>query len=464
MKYNRLKQSRTILYVKVISSSLTHNYQLMKCLTPVFFLLFTSIISFGQSRQDFVDTDIRNFWQAYDKIMATKDSAMQYRYLQTLFLDKGTPGLKAIMENRGYTAASYIEAIHNYPRFWTSVRSNTNKVKDIPALVRPHLVKLRSLYPALKPATTYFTIGALRTNGTGVNGMVLIGSELAFADKTTVADEFPGRMAAARRSFFDANSVNDLVLLNLHEYIHTNQKEMVQNLLSICLYEGVAEFISCHITGITSAVPAVAFGKKNEITVKAKFEKDMFNVNSRNAWLWSDAPNDFNTRDLGYYIGYALCEKYFNKAINKKEAIKTLIELDYTKEDEVGKIVDGTGYFSAPLDTLYSRFEAQRPVVTGIEQFSNGNQNTDPSISKVTVNFSAPMDTLQRGFDYGPLGENNVLSVRRYIGFSADRRSVTFEVAMLPGRRYQVTLTNRFRSAEGFPLKAYLIDISTAEK
>ena len=36
----------------------------------------------------------------------------------------------------------------------------------------------------------------------------------------------------------------------------------------------------------------------------------MFNVTKGNQWPWSDAPNDFNVRDLGYYIGYALCERY----------------------------------------------------------------------------------------------------------------------------------------------------------
>lgn len=426
-----------------------------------FFLSF----SFGQGTgKQFVTSDIDNFWKAFDKINTTKDSALQYQYLKTLFLDKGTPGLKAIMEVRNFTAASYINAINNYPLFWKSVRGNTYKAKQVPAQMQIEIAKLKKLYPALKPAVTYFTIGAVGTNGTGINGKVLIGTELAFADEHTVSKEFPGRAAEGRRKFFSTNPINDITLLNVHEYIHTNQKEMVGNLLSLCLYEGVAEFLSSLITGKPSPVPAISWGKNNEDRVKKKFEQDMFNVNTQGQWLWSDQQNEFNMRDLGYYIGYTLCERYYNNATNKQQAIKEMIELDYKNEVEVEKFVADTKFFSAPLNKLYENFEQQRPTVTGIDEFSNGNQSVNPNLTRVTVHFSAPLDTLYRGFDYGPLGENNVLRVNRFIGFSPDGLSVSFEVALKPDRQYQVMLTNRFRSREGYPLKSYVIDIKTAAK
>jgi hypothetical protein len=50
---------------------------------------------------------------AYDKISSTKDSSLQYDYLNKLFLEKGSPGLKAIMQARDYTAKSYVDAINN---------------------------------------------------------------------------------------------------------------------------------------------------------------------------------------------------------------------------------------------------------------------------------------------------------------------------------------------------------------
>jgi hypothetical protein len=55
-----------------------------------------------------------------DKITETKDSVQRYDYLNTLFIDPGTPGLKAVMKARAYTAKSYIDAINQYPEFWNS--------------------------------------------------------------------------------------------------------------------------------------------------------------------------------------------------------------------------------------------------------------------------------------------------------------------------------------------------------
>jgi hypothetical protein len=65
------------------------------------------IISCNKTSENVITTDIDNFWIAYDSIVSTTDSATQMRYLQTLYLDKGTPGLAAIMEARNYTAAEY---------------------------------------------------------------------------------------------------------------------------------------------------------------------------------------------------------------------------------------------------------------------------------------------------------------------------------------------------------------------
>ncbi|MCB4235398.1 hypothetical protein LDL59_10835 [Kaistella anthropi] len=50
--------------------------------------------------------------------------------------------------------------------------------------------KLRKIYPELKPAKIYFTIGALRTNGTYSHNLVLIGSEIAMTDKKQLRTNF----------------------------------------------------------------------------------------------------------------------------------------------------------------------------------------------------------------------------------------------------------------------------------
>lgn len=116
---------------------------------------FPAAISFGQKSGLTVFTaDLDNFWVAYDSIQTTTDSLKQLHYLQTLYLDKGSPGLKALMETKGYHAAQGVSAIRQYPNFWKSIRPNTQLAKSGANGFEPHLKKLKALYPALKPATS----------------------------------------------------------------------------------------------------------------------------------------------------------------------------------------------------------------------------------------------------------------------------------------------------------------------
>ncbi|MFV0164299.1 hypothetical protein OBK04_11685 [Empedobacter falsenii] len=169
--------------------------------------------SFSVNAQKVFTSDVDNFWIAYDKIAQTKDSVLQYKYLNDEYLSKGTEDLKLIRETRNYTEKDYINAINSYPKFWNSVRKNTLKSKNISKDLNKGIKKLRLIYPELKPANIYFTIGALRTNGTIKDKSVLIGSELAMTDKNTVTDEFPKNLRNARRVYFDSEPINDLVSL-----------------------------------------------------------------------------------------------------------------------------------------------------------------------------------------------------------------------------------------------------------
>ena len=216
-------------------------------------------------QQKFVTTDIDNFWTAYDKVITTKDSSIQYDHLNKLYIEKGSEGLKSLMQVRNYTAKDYIDAINNYPEFWQSIRANTFKGKQLTNSIDVRINQLQELYPDLKPSTIYFAIGAFRTNGTIFNDKVLIGSEMALSDKSVHTSELPQHLQYFYNTF---TPINDIELLCTHEYVHTQQKELVHNLLSYCLYEGVAEFVSTKATGIPSFTPAINFGRSNENRVK----------------------------------------------------------------------------------------------------------------------------------------------------------------------------------------------------
>lgn len=438
--------------------------KLLSLLTTV--MILVSCQTEKKGYKNIVTTDINNFWEAYDKITSTQDSTLQHQYLDSLYFKRGTEGLKAIRQVRNYTAQDYLNTINNYPEFWTSIRGNTLKANQFGSELQDGIEKFRKIYPDLKPAKIYFTIGAFRTNGTTLDSLVLIGSELAMADKHTISTEFPKEEKEDRRTFFDTNPIDNLVLLNIHEYVHTQQKPMVYNLLSLAIYEGVAEFVSVKAMGVPSAAPAIEFGKKNADRVREKFEQEMFYTNNRFKWLWSSgASNEFGVRDLIYYIGYQMAENFYEQAENKKEAIKKLIELDYKNETEIEEFVHSTSFFSTSLDELHQNFENKRPTVIGIKQFENNSQDVDSRTKEITIEFSQPLNGHNTGIDFGELGQEafpkGTLNGRRW---SDDNKSWTIPVKLEPNKTYQLFITNNFRTREDIPLKPYLIEFKTGNK
>ncbi|MGB3542000.1 hypothetical protein [Rubrivirga sp.] len=417
--------------------------------------------SLAQTADEVVITaDVERFWQAFDAVSAAPDSVAQYRLLDELFVAPGTPGLHALMERRGYTAEEYVTTILGAPRFWASVRENTLRAGDYAEEIGQVVERLRALYPALRPAQIFFTVGALRTGGTTLGDRVLIGSEIAMADSAAVTDELPDWLRDNLRRHFDSNPIEDVVLLNAHEYVHTQQGEFGADLLSVALQEGVAEYVSVLAAEQPSAAPSVAFGQSNEPRVRDRFATEMFS-GRWNDWLYNNTENTFGVRDLGYYVGYAIAEQYVERSADRTRAIARLIELDYQDPLAVETVVEASRYFDRPLDDLRADYERERPTVVRIAEFENGTHDLDPAIQRVNVTFSAPMNPRFRGFDYGPLGEDHVLRVTQFVGLSDDRRTIAVDVALRPGSRHQLTLSDQFRDDAGRSLVPYTIDVTT---
>lgn len=427
----------------------------------MFLLLSYTLISFSQeNKQQFVSSDITNFWKAYEKITATTDVKLQYNYINDLFINKASAGLKSMMAVRNYTDTDYVAAINKYPEFWNSIKKNTLNIQQHYPEIESALSKLKKSYINFKPATIYFTIGVFRSGGTAEEDRVLIGSELSLADKAVVSEELPEWL----QTFFNSYTpINDIALLCTHEYIHTMQNEGVDNLLCNALREGVAEFLSCLVTERASNTPSFSFGKKNEAAVRQKFIEDLFLPERLYNWMWGENKNEFKERDLGYYIGYRICEEYYNKAANKENAIKELIELDYTNDSDVEMLIDNSGFFSKSISTINDEYEKQRPEVIAVSPFNNGSENVPPRLTKITITFSEPLNGKHTGVDFGPLGEEAFPKLSANRIWSDDKRSWTIEADLKPGMHYQVLISNNFRKENAVRLKSYLLDFKTSK-
>lgn len=268
---------------------------------PVLFTLLAVFLQLAVSAQSSVYTaDIDRFWIAYDSARTTADTTRQQQYIRQLYIDPGTEGLKAFMKVRNYDARRWVMLINKYPRFWTSIRPNTLQIKNKVPAIEAAIGRLKALYPEMKPARMFFTVGALRSGGTTSKDMVLIGAEIATGDKNTDASELGGWL----NGVFKAQDLSNIVALNIHEYIHTQEHQNSgKTLLSEVLNEGAADFMAELATGIPNNNAYMIYGRQYAVELREKFKTEMFGASAAN-WLYNG--NKVPHADLGYYIGYCI--------------------------------------------------------------------------------------------------------------------------------------------------------------
>ncbi|MDO7849335.1 Ig-like domain-containing protein [Hymenobacter sp. M29] len=426
--------------------------------------LFGGAPAFAQSTaQPVFYSDLDHFWTAYDSIRTTPDSLRQLRYLQRLFIANATPGQQSMMEARRYTAPEYISAIRRYPRFWNSLRPYTRQAPAVATGLAPYLTKLRQLYPALRPAPIYFTVGLFRSGGTIKDGAVLIGSELTLGGAGVDLSEFPPGLRATLARSYQGDAVPKAVLTNVHEYVHTQQKLPGDPLLSLALYEGTCDLVAELVTGRVPAQPYMAYGPAHEAALKQQFKAEMFSPAIGNWFYNQQSDNPAHVSDLGYYMGYAITRAYYRQAKDKPAALKRLIELDYGSGAAVEALLRDSHYYPEPLDRaqLLRAYAARNPTVVSMTPALSPDGLLDASVKELRFTFSAPMGPYT-GTGYGPGGKDQ-FPVTGRTGFSADRKSYTYRVTLQPGRTYGFTLESGFQALDGHPLVPYVVQFRTRE-
>lgn len=259
-----------------------------------------------RTTQAVVTTDVDTFWAAYDSARTTTDSVAQVGVVRRRYIDRGSPGVRAFMQAKGYTAEDWVDAIRRYPKFWASIRPNTYRAKAVADGFAPYLAKLRVLYPALRPATIYVTVGALGSGGTTQDRAVLIGAELVAGTPETDISEFGPGMRRFLARYFGTQPLTHVVPLNVHEYVHTQQRGVGQTVLARAIREGSADLVAELVTGTRMPLPYMTYGPAHEAALRERFRADLFTP-LIGRWFYDQQADDpAHVPDLGYYMGYAI--------------------------------------------------------------------------------------------------------------------------------------------------------------
>ncbi len=185
----------------------------------------------------------------------------------------------------------------------------------------------------------------MTSGGTTQGDKVLIGTELALGDPGVDISELPERTHRWLEGYFATRPADMLTLLNVHEYVHTQQKGPGPTLLAQSLYEGAADFVAERVAGKLPPLPYVQYGPGHLAAIKARFAREM-DASDYGSWLYnSNGDSVFGVGDLGYFVGYAICKAYYERAADKREAIREIIELDYTDALAAKAFLDASGFY-----------------------------------------------------------------------------------------------------------------------
>lgn len=308
---------------------------------PFLVLCGLSIVSlplFAQPSKIYT-SDIDNFWQAYDSVKTTTDTSRQRHFIQTLYMDKASPGLQSFIKARDHSARRHLDNINAFPKFWQSIRPNTLAIKNNIPQFEKAIRNFKKRYKHFRQPNLYFTIGCLNSGGTTDREKLLIGAEIATANAQTNATELNPWL---QNVFKDLNGVLFLVV---HEMVHTQQADDVQNgtLLARSIMEGAADFIAELLLEQPLTTPYARYGNAHEKELWQKFQQEM-NGTDLQHWLYNGNNAPGGNADLGYYMGYVICKAYYQNSGNKRKALKEIIQLNYLDNKAVSAFLEKSGY------------------------------------------------------------------------------------------------------------------------
>jgi len=290
-----------------------------------------------QAHTVFHTKDIENFYEAFDSVQTTTDKLKQTEFVQRIYIDKGSLGLKYTIKNsldggKIATANHWTEMMLNSKENLIRIRPFLKNLPDQMLILENKFKYFKEQYPKFKDGDVYFVIGLGMFGGRPEGNNLFIGCELLANDKPDWA-----------------------VNIVLHEFVHTLQNKSEDALLAHCLIEGACDFIAETINqkGMRETYPNgyIDFGYKNEKAVWTEFKKFIASDEKGKYFDWLYGSNGRNIqgtqmKDLGYFMGYKICKAYYENSFSKKNAIKEIIEMDVSTNEKARDFLIKSSYLS----------------------------------------------------------------------------------------------------------------------
>ncbi len=250
----------------------------------------------------FLTHDINNFWNAFD--MFVRDSTVNP--FGKHYIDIGSKGVKGFVPYRIESAEHLFATVKNRRADYEKIRKSSLRVNEKEKQCRSTFYALKYWYPEAVFPPVYFVVGAYNSGGTFNEEGLFIGSEMQL-------------------------EIDNIPFIVAHELVHFQQKTWSENptLLQQSIIEGSADFLGELISGVNTNQKANDYGRRHEEQLCKEFISLMDSTNYAD-WLYGVSGKDERPNDLGYWMGYKIAENYFKKSVDKRKAVKEILEIkDY---------------------------------------------------------------------------------------------------------------------------------------
>jgi hypothetical protein len=253
--------------------------------------------------------DVDRFYKIYDAA-GGHPTAEQ---LQRDYLDAGSEGLHNLAKLRKVTGVRIADTLSKHPELYVKARSCTAVLPRVRERVEVALGNLVRLYPQAKTPPVTIAVGRGKPVGVGspVTGLQI------------------GLEALCSAEWMNPNVEDRFVHVIAHEYAHVQQvRELVDDehptVLERSLIEGAAEFVAELTSGRTGFAHFDALTKGREREIETAFAAD---VDQTDLSRWVDNSTMEKGNDLGYWVGYRICKAYYQRAADKQQALREILEL-----------------------------------------------------------------------------------------------------------------------------------------
>ncbi|WP_051718640.1 DUF2268 domain-containing putative Zn-dependent protease [Hymenobacter sp. IS2118] len=265
-----------------------------------------------------ITTDLDNFWAAYPAVLS--DTANAAAVFEQRYFAPGSPGLREYYENRYQSQPlRFARAVTQHPRFYSSARPTMLAIAAQKPQILAAFRRLQALYPPVRFNNIYFLVGGFRGSTAQREGL-LIGVEYLVVGPDVDTSELT---LVQRNRCAPVTAVPAMVT---HEMIHNTQQPADGTLLSAAIREGMGDFVAELVTGIPGTNARLhPYGQAHERELWQTFRQQMHGRNTDN---WLANPQQETAQkpcDLGYYVGYKICQAYYNKAVDKQQAVADML-------------------------------------------------------------------------------------------------------------------------------------------